>query len=337
MDPIIGGALIGAGSSLLGNVLGLGAGNRASEKQHQYNKEIMAIQQDYNLYNAKQQQQYNKELWDYTNYENQVKHLKAAGLNPALLYGKSGSGGMSASGANITGSSAVGGNEMAAAAPYVGAGSQMGMTMANLAADIAIKKSTANANDAAAAKSRSEAAKIAGVDTELAKAQEELTQAKTKTEESMQMLNTWNAEAKKQAIRQIKVEIDKGNAQLRSMIVQAKIDEATKDVLIDQRLNDLQNTINEGFRIIADTAKTRQEEKYTQALEEQGWGFLKQKMREVETGKMSVETAAEQAFQYAQDVANRYEIGKDNVTLEWWNMIIGGLTDILKAGKLKKK
>ena len=29
-----------------------------------------------------------KEMWDYTNYENQVKHLKEAGLKPALLYGK---------------------------------------------------------------------------------------------------------------------------------------------------------------------------------------------------------------------------------------------------------
>ena len=37
-------------------------------------------------------------MWDYTNYENQKKHLEAAGLNPALLYGSSGGGGGSAAG-----------------------------------------------------------------------------------------------------------------------------------------------------------------------------------------------------------------------------------------------
>ena len=37
-------------------------------------------------------------MWDYTNYENQKEHLKAAGLNPALLYGSSGGGGGSAAG-----------------------------------------------------------------------------------------------------------------------------------------------------------------------------------------------------------------------------------------------
>ncbi|QRV61806.1 DNA pilot protein [Microvirus sp.] len=331
MDPIIGGALIGGASSLLGNVLGIGAGNKASEKQHQYNKEIMSIQQGYNLENARQQQEYNKELWNYTNYENQVKHLKAAKLNPALLYGKGGTGGMSANGANIAGTSAVGGNEMAAAAPYVGAGNQMGMTMANLAADIAMKKSAANANDAAAAKNRADAAKTAGVDTELAKAQEELTQAKTKTEESMQLLNTWNTEAKKQAVEQIKVEIDKGNAQLRSLLVQAKIDEATKDVLIDQRLADLQNTLNEGFRILADTAKTRQEEKYFQAMESQGWAKIAQLAKQVASGQITAEAALLQAEKYAEDVANRYDLGKKQIDLGYWNM---GVNSVLEATKI---
>lgn len=68
-------------------------------------------------------------------------------------------------------------------------------------------------------------------------------------------------------------------------------------------------------------------------MEEQGWGFLKQKMREVETGKISAETAAEQVYQYGQDVANRYDIGKDNVAIRWWEMIVGGLTDYLKSKK----
>lgn len=331
MDPIIGGALIGGASSLLGNILGIGAGNKASERQHQYNKDIMAIQQQYNLHNAKQQQEYNKELWNYTNYENQVKHLKAAKLNPALLYGKGGTGGMSANGANIAGTSAVGGNEMAAAAPYVGAGNQMGMTMANLAADIAMKKSAANANDAAAAKNRADAAKTAGVDTELARAQEKLTQAKTKTEESLQMLNTWNTEEKKKAIEATNVEIQKGNAELRSLLAQAYVDEQTKDVLVDQRLQDLQNTINNGWKIMAETAKTRQEEKYFKAMEEQGWAKISQLAKQVANGEITAEAAMKQAENYAEDVANRYDLGKKQIDLGYWNMGVNGVLEATKV------
>lgn len=331
MDPIIGGAIIGGAANLLGNILGIGSGNKASEKQHQYNKEIMALQQSYNKQNAMQQQEYNKEMWDYTNYENQVKHLKAAGLNPALLYGKSGGGGVSANGANISGSSAVGGNEMSAGAAYVNAGSQMGMTMANIAADIAIKKSQVNANDAAADKNRAEAAKIAGIDTKLAKAQEELTQAKTKTEDTMQLLNTWNTEEKKQAIEQIKVEVNKGNAQLRSLLAQAEIDEATIDVLIDQRLNDLQNTINEGFRILADTAKTKQEERYFSTMQEQGWEKLRQLAIEVANGTTEAEAAKKRADEYAKEVANKYDLGNKAIDLGYWNMAVGAITDIGKT------
>ena len=40
---------------------------------------------------AAQSQEYAKEMFDYTGYENQVKQMKAAGLNPAILNGGAGS------------------------------------------------------------------------------------------------------------------------------------------------------------------------------------------------------------------------------------------------------
>ena len=52
-----------------------------------------------------------EEMWEYTNYENQVKHLKAAGLNPALLYAKGGAGGSTA-GAGAAGPVAMGTSEV---------------------------------------------------------------------------------------------------------------------------------------------------------------------------------------------------------------------------------
>jgi hypothetical protein len=71
---------------------------RAMKEQEAYNKRIMALQNQYQQQAAAQSQQYAKDYWDYTNAENQVNHLKNAGLNIGLMYGQSGAGGMGASG-----------------------------------------------------------------------------------------------------------------------------------------------------------------------------------------------------------------------------------------------
>lgn len=71
---------------------------RAMREQEAYNKRIMALQNQYQQQAAAQSQQYAKDYWDYTNAENQARHLKNAGLNIGLMYGQSGAGGMGASG-----------------------------------------------------------------------------------------------------------------------------------------------------------------------------------------------------------------------------------------------
>lgn len=71
---------------------------RAMREQEAYNKRLMALQNQYQQQAAAQSQQYAKDYWDYTNAENQVNHLKNAGLNIGLMYGQSGAGGMGASG-----------------------------------------------------------------------------------------------------------------------------------------------------------------------------------------------------------------------------------------------
>jgi len=91
--------IVSTGGNWLSNMLGLTMSQKeAMEKQWQYNKKIMALQNQYNQQAAAQGQQYAKEYWDYTNAENQKQHLINAGLNPALMYGQSGAGGMGATG-----------------------------------------------------------------------------------------------------------------------------------------------------------------------------------------------------------------------------------------------
>lgn len=90
---------ISTGANLLSNKMGLSMSpNEAMKEQYRYNREIMGLQSKYNEKAAEKSQELAKEYWDYTNVGNQMKHLKANGLNPGLIYGQSGAGGMGASG-----------------------------------------------------------------------------------------------------------------------------------------------------------------------------------------------------------------------------------------------
>ena len=92
-------SLIGTITGGISQMLGLSwSPKRAMQEQEAYNKRIMALQNQYQQQAAAQSQQYAKDYWDYTNAENQINHLKNAGLNVGLMYGQSGAGGMGASG-----------------------------------------------------------------------------------------------------------------------------------------------------------------------------------------------------------------------------------------------
>ena len=58
---------------------------RAMKEQEAYNKRIMALQNQYQQQAAAQSQQYAKDYWDYTNAENQVRHLNNKALDCLLI------------------------------------------------------------------------------------------------------------------------------------------------------------------------------------------------------------------------------------------------------------
>ena len=84
-----GSGMVGLGLNLIGGLIN-GGMSQEEAMQMQYENEIKKMQEQYNLNRemAKYSQELNKEMWEYTNYENQVKELEKAGLNPALLYGR---------------------------------------------------------------------------------------------------------------------------------------------------------------------------------------------------------------------------------------------------------
>lgn len=157
----LGSSAASAGIGFIGNALSQAFGlswspQKAMKEQWEYNKNIMALQNQYQQQAAAQSQQYAKEYWDYTNAENQVRHLKNAGLNVGLMYGQSGAGGMGASG---------GAHQ---AAPEQPQGNPIGMALQVQQIEQQRRMNDAQIAlaEAQAKKAEEEAKKIGGVDTQ---------------------------------------------------------------------------------------------------------------------------------------------------------------------------
>lgn len=157
----LGSSAASTGLGFFGNALSQAFGlswspQRAMREQEAYNKRIMALQNQYQQQAAAQSQQYAKDYWDYTNAENQVNHLRNAGLNVGLMYGQNGAGGMGASGgARQESPDQAQGNPVGMALQVQQLEQQRRMNDAQ----IALAEAQAN-------KANTEANKISGVDTQ---------------------------------------------------------------------------------------------------------------------------------------------------------------------------
>ena len=80
----------------------------SANKQRQDQARLMGIQQQNQQQLNRQGHQLQMDMWNKTNYQAQLKHMKKAGLNPALMYGMGGGGGTTAG--SQGGGSASGGN-----------------------------------------------------------------------------------------------------------------------------------------------------------------------------------------------------------------------------------
>lgn len=149
MIPGIGtaaGAAIGGTLGLLGNLFGIGSRKRAEQRQFDREKELMGLQYEYGEKAANSNYERALNMWNATNYEAQVQHMKNAGLNVGLMY--SGGGGMQAStsGGNNSGVSQSGTQSVAMGLQLKQIQQQMALNaaqIANVTADTEKKRAEA--------------------------------------------------------------------------------------------------------------------------------------------------------------------------------------------------
>lgn len=147
-------------TSILPSLIGAGAGaagmfgqRRREDRSFRRQKEMMGIQFRNQQHLNQQGHDLQYDMWKKTNYPSQMSMLKEAGLNPALMYGMGGQGGMTTG--NQGGGSAASGNAPQPQPMELGTAMQAALLDAqrkNIEADTKNKEA--------------ETAKIAGVDTE---------------------------------------------------------------------------------------------------------------------------------------------------------------------------
>lgn len=198
------------GGAVVGGIMDTASRNQQNAQtgkwQHQQNLHEIAMM------DKAQQQQY--EMWKKTNYKNQVAEMKAAGLNPALMYKGSGAGGMLGS-ASPSPRSAPNASSIYGTPQMMG----IGMEMENKLAQNELLKAQTE-------KTKAEANKIAGVDTELANAGVD----KSKAEKiGVDLDNKFKEGNYNTAIDTAKQMLDKLKIDTKEAVAQNKITEATSD------------------------------------------------------------------------------------------------------------
>ena len=228
---------IGAGMGLL---LGDINDKRQLKQQERLGEQNWKFQKRAAEFNMQQQ----LEMWKATNYSAQMEEMRKAGLNPALAYGMKGGGGVTTGSSNASA-------PQSGVAP-VGGGEAMGMMQQRIQMRLlAAQEENIRANTE---KTRVEAAKTSGVDTELATVGVENAKLDgvIKKVTGLDMKNKW--EQVTFPNRGIEAELHQSEMEARQGI--AKV---TYDLWVEGKLRDKSNYEIE--QLMLNNSKTREETK----------------------------------------------------------------------------
>ena len=309
---------------MLGAIMGaIGAASALQSGSNQsYNEEQAQLRQaQINKEQAKYSQGLAMEYWDYTNWENQVDHLKKAGLNPALMYAKGGAGGQ-IGGGQAQGVGLSPSNQEAVKAQQIG----MALQLAQLKSQIEVNESVAKKNTA-------EAKKTAGVDTEVAKMGIKLSEAQILSERERKNVLYWEAEVaqSESVLKEALANTEQFNlqkVQWEIRMVEKGYEELSERVTMLKRENK-----------IGDATAEMQIEQYKANLVDT-WAGAMLKMAQTETQKEEVKAIAKRLKQ------KDYELDQKDTEIiqRWVDLGIKGvsevgelLTGIKKLSHLAKK
>lgn len=316
-----------AAGSILGMITQKQQDQRQVEQQKKLQELQMQGQKEMGTYNSDLQ----KNMWDYTSYENQKKHMEAAGLNPALMYGMGGGGGTTTGGIseNVSGASAPAGSGR-----EVQEGGAMGMQMA---AQMKLIDSQVQVNESQANKNNVDAGKTAGVDTALGetnitkliaetqniKAKTLLTNAQAAGE---RLKNTITEATTPDQIMQIDLENKKAQQILFQLENNTEISDETKQTSINTIKQNYTNQVLEGALKKSNIQVNEQQIKTMANQIIQGWATWGNEQRKTAiaeiVGKSSSELMdKEKSLLTAQTV------------MQGIGQILGGAANAAKAGK----
>ena len=293
---------------MLGTIMGvIGAASALQSGSNQsYNEEQAQLRQaQINKEQAKYSQRLAMEYWNYTNWENQVDHLKKAGLNPALMYAKGGTGGQTGGG-QAQGIGLSPSNQEAVKAQQIG----MALQLAQLKSQIEVNESVAKKNTA-------EAKKTAGVDTEVAKMGIKLSQAQVLSERERKNVLYWEAEVaqSESVLKEALANTEQFNlqkAQWDIRILEKGYEELSERVAMLKRENK-----------IGDATAEMQIEQYKANLVDT-WSGAMLKMAQTETQKEEVKAIAERLKQ------KDYELDQKDTEIiqRWVDLGIKGVSEV---------
>jgi hypothetical protein len=277
-----GATAIGAGVQGIGIATGMGQGR----KQYHRNKKLMRFQKQHQMDLNQHGHDLQMDMWNKTNYKAQLEHMKAAGLNPALMYGMSGGGGTTAG--SQGGGSAQGGSVDQARAMDMSnilAGKQAEMMAAQIAKTKAETREIEGETKFGAAKVLD---LLAGIDK--TKADTRLVKA---NETGQKILNEINEASSDAQIRQYTAQLGYTLQQAENVRLENYILNESKEANIRKAKEEAVGQAIENMLKRANISKTEEETRAIGVKLSQEWVRLGQKDKELRISKFKEEVKAE--------------------------------------------